>query len=80
MTDDHERYADPIDAGSARAETWLADKIAEHRYQLANTAQQYEQGRCSNCLDGLDDSRAYCDKDCADDHATRIRSEKRRGK
>ena len=32
--EDKERYADPIDAGSANADTWLADQIAEHRYQL----------------------------------------------
>ena len=34
VIEDKERYADPIDAGSANADTWLADQIAEHRYQL----------------------------------------------
>ena len=78
--EDNERYADPIDAGSALAETWLADRIAEHRYQLERTAKQYEAGRCRNCNDVLDDGRAYCDRECLDDHSNRMKAEKRRGK
>lgn len=77
--EDKERFTDPIDAGCAAAETWIADKIAEHRHQLSIATIQYEQGRCRNCNDKLDDGRAYCDKDCADDHANRIRADKRRG-
>lgn len=34
--DEAERYSDPIDAGCARAEEWLADKLAEAQYQLGH--------------------------------------------
>ena len=77
--DDKERFADPVDAGCATAETWLADKIEEHRYQLAQAATLFEIGRCRNCNDKLDDGRAYCDKDCRDDHSARISANKRGG-
>ena len=78
--EDNERYADPIDAGSALAETWLADRIAEHRYALEHAAKQFDNGRCRNCNDVTDDGRAYCDEYCRDDHAIRINSEKRNAK
>ena len=78
--EDKERYADPIDAGCAQAETWLADKIAEHRYQMTKEATQYDAGRCRNCNEKMDDGRAYCDEECRDDHANRMKAEKRRGR
>jgi len=80
MIEDKERYADPIDAGSANADTWLADQIAEHRYQLERNAQAFEAGRCRNCNDNIDDGRAYCDESCRNDHQARIASDKRNGK
>lgn len=49
--EDNERYADPIDAGSALAETWLADRIAEHRYALEHAAKcrDIEAEICNGC-------------------------------
>lgn len=78
--DEAERYADPIDAGSARAEQWLADKLAEAQYQLGHAVSAFEIGRCRNCNDKTDDSRAYCTTECRDDHQARMRMEKRRGR
>lgn len=80
MIEDKERYADLIDAGSANADTWLADQIAEHRHQLEHAAQSFDAGRCRNCNDKLDDGRAYCDTDWMSDHQLRIASDKRNGK
>lgn len=78
--EDKERYADPIDAGSALAETWMADRIAEHRYQMTKEAKQYDTGRCRNCAERLDDGRAFCDADCATDFDIRTKSDKRNAK
>ena len=78
--EDRQRYADPIDAGCAAAEMWIADKIAEQRRQMEVPAQAFEMGRCRNCLDKTDDSRNYCNDECRNDHQARIASDKRNGK
>ena len=78
--DEQQRYSDPIDAGCARAEEWLADKIAEAQYQLGHAVSAYPAGECRNCQTKLDDGRAYCDKDCTDDFALRQMMNKRNGR
>ena len=80
MIEERERFADPVDAGCAAAETWIADKIAEQRRQMAVTNQSFEDGRCRNCLDKTDDGRNYCDDECRNDHQSRVASDKRNGK
>lgn len=82
MDNECERYADPIYAGCARAEEWIADQIAEQRYQLSIVKDNwpYGIGRCKNCGEHMDDARPYCDEPCRSDHWDRIKAEKRRGK
>lgn len=78
--DESERYSDPIDAGCARAEEWLADKLAEAQYQLGHAVSAFELGRCRNCSEKTDDGRAYCSEECRDDHQVRISADKRNGR
>lgn len=80
MIEDQERYADPVDAGCAAAETWIAEKIAQQRRDSEAQAQSFDAGRCRNCSEKLDDGRNYCDEDCRNDHQMRITSDKRNGR
>lgn len=80
MIEEKERCSDPIDAGSAAAETWLQDQINEHRYQLERVATAYVAGRCRNCETKMDYGRNYCDDDCRNDHQDRLAAAKRDGK
>ena len=75
--EDRQRYTDPIDAGCAAAEMWIADKIAERRRKMEVPAQAFEIGRCRNCSDKLDDGRLFCDSDCCADFSERERITKR---
>lgn len=72
--------ADEADVGNEYMEKWLSAQLAEHTYQLNHAVSAYPVGECRNCQTKLDDGRAYCDKDCADDFAERQRMSKRRGR
>ena len=78
--DEAERYADPLDAGSARAEQWLADQLAEAQYQLSNSIGDYLPGECRNCSTKTDDGRAFCNEECRDDFSYRQKINKRLGR
>ena len=71
---------DEADVGNDRAQAWLDYQISEHQYRLGHAVDAFEQGRCRNCLERIDDGRAYCDKECADDFAMRQKADKRNGK
>lgn len=72
--------ADECDIANDRAQAELENRIAEFRWQLGHAVSAFEIGRCRNCNDKTDDSRAYCTTECRDDHQARIRMEKRRGR
>lgn len=69
--DDHERYADPVDAGCAQAEEWLADKLAEAKRQMDSARTEYGKN-CKYCGDPMEADMIgkshYCTVDCAKDH------------
>ena len=67
--------ADFADIGSDYTERWLTAQIEEHAYQQAH-ASSFEIGRCRNCNDKTDDSRTFCDFDCAQDYSRREKMEK----
>jgi len=71
---------DECDIANDRAQAELENRIAEFRWQLGHAVSAFEIGRCRNCNDKTDDSRAYCTTECRDDHQARIRMEKRRGR
>ncbi len=71
---------DELDYAQERIDAHLANLIAEHQYQIGHAVSAYPAGECRNCQAKLDDGRAYCDKDCADDFAERQRMSKRRGR
>lgn len=72
--------ADFADIGSDYTECWLEAQIEEHQYQLNHAVSAFELGRCRNCEEKTDDSRAFCDADCAADFESRQRSSKRNSK
>ena len=69
--------SDPNDMASAHEQRWLEAQIEEHQYQLNHAVSAFELGRCRNCEEKLDDSRVFCDADCASDFESRQRSDKR---
>ena len=72
--------ADFADIGSDYTERWLEAQIEEHQYQLNHAVSAFELGRCRNCEEKTDDSRAFCDVDCAADFESRQRANKRNSK
>ena len=72
--------ADFADIGSDYTERSLEAQIEEHQYQLNHAVSAFELGRCRNCEEKLDDSRVFCDSDCASDFESRQRSDKRNSK
>lgn len=78
--EEKERYADPVDAGCAAAEKWIAEKIEQQRRAFEAQDKSFDIGRCRNCSEKLDDSRNYCDEYCRNDHQMRIASDKRNGR
>lgn len=72
--------ADFADIGSDYTERWLEAQLSEHQYQLNQVGNSFEMGRCRNCEEKLDDSRAFCDADCAADFESRQRADKRNSK
>ena len=72
--------SDPNDMASAYEQRWLEAQIEEHQYQLNHAVIAFELGRCRNCEEKLDDSRAFCDADCAADFESRQRASKRNSK
>lgn len=72
---------DELDYAKERIDAHLANLIAEHQYQIGHAVSAFEIGRCRNCNDKTDDSRAYCTVECRDDHQqARMKMEKRRGR
>ena len=71
---------DIADIANDRRDTELENLIAEHIYQLGHAVSAYEVGRCRNCGDKTDDSRAFCDLDCSRDFEDRQRADRRNGK
>ena len=69
--------SDPNDMASAYEQRWLEAQIEEHQYQLNHAVSAFELGRCRNCEEKTDDSRAFCDADCAADFESRQRASKR---
>ena len=69
--------ADFADIGSDYTEKWLEAQLKEHAYQLNHAVSAFELGRCRNCEEKLDDSRVFCDADCAKDFECRQRADKR---
>ena len=72
--------SDPNDMASAYEQRWLEAQIEEHQYQLNHAVSAFELGRCRNCEEKLDDSRVFCDADCASDFESRQRASKRNSK
>ena len=72
--------SDPNDMASAYEQRWLDAQIEEHQYQLNHAVSAFELGRCRNCEEKTDDSRAFCDADCAADFESRQRASKRNSK
>ena len=72
--------ADFADIGSDYTERWLKAQIEEYQYQLNHAVSAFELGRCRNCEEKTDDSRAFCDADCAADFESRQRASKRNSK
>ena len=72
--------ADFADIGSDYTERWLEAQIEEHQYHLNHAVSAFELGRCRNCEEKTDDSRAFCDADCAADFESRQRASKRNSK
>lgn len=71
---------DFADIGSDYTERWLEAQIEEHQYQINHAVSAFELGRCRNCEEKTDDSRAFCDADCASDFESRQRASKRNSK
>ena len=72
--------SDPNDMASAYEQRWLDAQIEEHQYQLNHAVSALELGRCRNCEEKTDDSRAFCDADCAADFESRQSASKRNSK
>ena len=72
--------ADFTDVALEYEQKWLQAQIDEHAYQLGREAIALTTGECRNCQAKLDDGRAYCDKDCAQDFSDRQRMSKRMGR
>ena len=70
---------DEADYGNERAQAMLEAAIQEHQYQLNHAVSAFPVGECRNCQTKLDDGRAYCDKECADDFFNRQQMNKRKG-
>lgn len=72
--------SDDIDIANDRRDAELANRIAEHSYQLGHAVSAFEAGRCRNCDDKIDDGRAFCTPECRTDWDDRQRADKRNGK
>ena len=69
---------DDLDYAQEKIDALMENRIKEHQYQQSQTVSAYPVGECRNCSTKLDDGRAYCDKECADDFAYRQKLNKYR--
>jgi predicted nucleic acid-binding Zn ribbon protein len=67
-----EKFSDESDRASA-IEAAAIDVGIEQARIKANTLEFEPTGFCLNCNEPLAEGHRFCDKDCADDHAKRLR-------
>ena len=85
MIEDQERYADPVDAGCAAAETWIAEKIEQQRRQMEGHAVHgdIEAEICNGCSYATEASWGKrCDSwsECRADIDRKEKADKRNGR
>jgi hypothetical protein len=73
---------DEADYGSEREQAMLQAALEEFQYQLSQAGNEwpYGIGKCKNCGEVIDDSRPYCDIECASDFSDRLKANRRNGK